>query len=65
VAGPALAPKTAKGSAGSWLTNSVGRALYVYTLDKGKASECYGACAKAWVWFLVGPVANVMNGTKP
>jgi predicted lipoprotein with Yx(FWY)xxD motif len=123
-AGPALALKTAKGSAGIWLTNSAGRALYVYTLDKGKASECYGGCAKAWppltttgpvtisgqytvpadlgvitrtdgtkqvtygghplyyfagdsapgqtkgdgvgkVWFLVGPIANVMNGTKP
>jgi predicted lipoprotein with Yx(FWY)xxD motif len=123
-AGSALTLKTAKGSKGIWLTNSAGRALYVYTLDKGKASECYGACAKAWPpltttgpvtisgqftvsadlgvitrtdgtkqvtygghplyyfagdtapgqtkgdgvggkWFLVGPVANVMNGTKP
>jgi predicted lipoprotein with Yx(FWY)xxD motif len=122
--GSTLALKTAKGSAGIWLTDSAGRTLYVYTRDKGTTSECYGACAKAWppltttdpvtisgqftvprdlgvttrtdgtkqvtygghplyyfhgdtapgqtkgqglggVWFLVGPIANVMNGTKP
>ena len=122
--GSTLALKTAKGSAGIWLTDSAGRTLYVYTRDKGTTSECYGACAKVWpplttagpvtisgkytvqrdlgvttrtdgtkqvtygghplyyyqgdtapgqtkgqgvggVWFLVGPIANVMNGTKP
>jgi predicted lipoprotein with Yx(FWY)xxD motif len=122
--GSTLALKTAKGSAGIWLTNSAGRALYLYTRDKGTTSECYGACAKEWppltttgpvtisgqftvqrelgvttrtdgtkqvtygghplyyhlgdtapgqtkgqgvggVWFLIGPAANVMNGTKP
>ena len=122
--GSTLALKTAKGSAGIWLTNSAGRTLYLYTRDKGTTSECYGACAKEWppltttgpvtvsgqytvqrdlgvttrtdgtkqvtygghplyyylgdtapgqtkgqgvggVWFLIGPVANVMNGTKP
>jgi predicted lipoprotein with Yx(FWY)xxD motif len=46
--GSTLALKTASGSAGIWLTNSAGRALYVYTLDKGTTSACYGACAKAW-----------------
>jgi predicted lipoprotein with Yx(FWY)xxD motif len=40
--------KTASGKAGIWLTNSAGRALYVYTKDKGTTSECYGACATAW-----------------
>ena len=122
--GSTLALKTAKGSAGIWLTDSTGRTLYLYTRDKGTTSECYGACAKAWppltttgpvtisgkytvqhdlgvttrtdgtkqvtygghplyyylgdtapgqtkgqgvggVWFLIGPVANVMNGTNP
>jgi predicted lipoprotein with Yx(FWY)xxD motif len=122
--GSTLALKTAKGKAGIWLTNSAGRTLYVFTLDKGTKSECYGTCAKDWppllttgpvtisglytvskdlgvttrtggakqvtygghplyyfagdtapgqtkgqgvggVWFLVGPIANVMNGTKP
>jgi predicted lipoprotein with Yx(FWY)xxD motif len=122
--GSTLVLKTAKGSAGIWLTDSAGRTLYLYTRDKGSASECYGACAKAWppltttgpvtitgkytvqrdlgvttrtdgtkqvtygghplyyfsgdtapgqtkgqgvggIWFLIGPIANVMNGTKP
>jgi predicted lipoprotein with Yx(FWY)xxD motif len=122
--GSTLALKTAKGSAGIWLTGSAGRTLYIYTRDKGTKSEYYGACAKAWppvtttgpvtisgkytlqrdlgvttrtdgtkqvtygghplyyyagdtaagqtkgqgvggVWFLIGPIANVMNGTKP
>ena len=122
--GPALALKTESGSQGIWVTNSSGRALYVFTKDKGSTSECYGACAAAWppllatgpvtisgkftvpadlgtttrtdgtkqvtygghplyyfagdtaagqtkgqgvggVWFIVGPVANVMTGTKP
>jgi predicted lipoprotein with Yx(FWY)xxD motif len=122
--GSTLVLKTAKGSAGIWLTDSAGRTLYLYTRDKGTTSECYGACAKAWppltttgsvtisgkytvqrdlgvttradgtkqvtygghplyyfkgdtapgqtngqgaggVWFLIGPIANVMNGTKP
>jgi predicted lipoprotein with Yx(FWY)xxD motif len=45
---PTLALKTATGKAGIWLTNSAGRALYVYTRDKGTTSECYGPCATAW-----------------
>jgi predicted lipoprotein with Yx(FWY)xxD motif len=119
-----LVLKTAKGSAGIWLTDSAGRTLYLYTKDKGTKSECYGACATAWppltttgsvtisgkytvqhdlgvttrtdgtkqvtygghplyyykgdtapgqtngqgvggAWFLIGPIANVMNGSKP
>jgi predicted lipoprotein with Yx(FWY)xxD motif len=122
--GTALVLRTESGSQGIWLTNSSGRALYVFTKDKGPTSECYGACATAWppllatgpvtisgkftvpgdlgtttrtdgtkqvtygghplyyfagdtaagqtkgqgvggVWFLVGPVANIMKGTKP
>jgi predicted lipoprotein with Yx(FWY)xxD motif len=46
--GSTLALETASGKAGIWLTNSAGRALYVYTKDKGTTSECYGACATAW-----------------
>ena len=46
--GSTLALKTAKGSAGIWLTDSAGRTLYLYTHDKGTTSECYGACAKVW-----------------
>jgi Secreted repeat of unknown function len=44
--GSTLVLKTAKGSAGIWLTDSAGRTLYLYTRDKGSTSECYGACAK-------------------
>ena len=46
--GTTLALKTETGKAGIWLTNSAGRALYIYTKDKGTTSECYGACATAW-----------------
>lgn len=122
--GTTLALTTESGSQGIWLTNSSGRALYVYTKDKGTTSVCYGECATAWppllatgpvtitgkftvphdlgtttrtdgskqvtygghplyyfagdsaagqtkgqglggVWFLVGPIANIMNGKKP
>jgi predicted lipoprotein with Yx(FWY)xxD motif len=55
--GATLALKTASGSLGIWLTNSAGRALYVYTVDKGKTSACYGACATNWPPLLeTGPV---------
>ncbi|SCE43699.1 Predicted lipoprotein with conserved Yx(FWY)xxD motif [Streptomyces sp. DvalAA-14] len=119
-----LVLKTAKGSAGIWLTDSAGRTLYSYTKDKANASNCYDACATKWPpltttkavtvtgqytvpknlgtitrtdgkkqvtygghplyyftgdtapnqikgqgvdgsWFLIGPIANIMNGTKP
>lgn len=122
--GKTLQLKTASGKPGIWLTNSSGRALYVYTKDKGSASACYGACAATWppllttgkvtisgkftqqqdlgtitrtdgtkqvtygghplyyfsgdsaagqskgdgvdgTWFLLGPVANIMNGSTP
>ncbi|MFF9490366.1 hypothetical protein [Streptomyces sp. NPDC014676] len=116
--------KTAKGSAGIWLTDSAGRTLYLNTEDTKKASDCYDKCAKEWPpltttkpvtvtgkytvpssvgtitrtdgtqqvtygghplyyykgdtapnqikgqgidnkWFLIGPIANIMNGSKP
>ena len=122
--GSTLALKTAKGSAGIWLTNSAGRTLYLYTRTRDdirmlrrvrqglasahddRSSAPYPGstrCKATWasppgptarsrsrmgatrfttiagdtapgqtkgqgvggVWFLIGPVANVMNGTKP
>lgn len=122
--GSTLVLKTAKGSAGIWLTDSAGRTLYLNTKDKGTTSNCYDACATKWppltttepvtvtgkytvpsdvgtitrtdgkkqvtygghplyyftgdtapnqikgqgldgTWFLIGPIANIMNGTKP
>jgi predicted lipoprotein with Yx(FWY)xxD motif len=43
-----LALKTLSGTPGIWLTNAAGRALYVYNLDKGGTSACYGVCATNW-----------------
>jgi predicted lipoprotein with Yx(FWY)xxD motif len=122
--GSELVLKTAKGSAGIWLTDTAGRTLYLNTDDKKTASHCYDACAKKWPpltttkpvtvtgkytvpsslgtikrtdgtkqvtygghplyyytgdtephqikgqgvdnkWFLIGPIANIMNGSKP
>jgi predicted lipoprotein with Yx(FWY)xxD motif len=37
-----------KGSAGSYLTGSSGRAVYLWVADSGDRSSCAGACAKAW-----------------
>lgn len=36
------------GSAGSFLTNSSGRALYLWAADSMNKSTCSGACAGAW-----------------
>ena len=40
--------KTAQGTAGIWLTDQNGRTLYIYTVDQGSTSKCYGGCATAW-----------------
>ncbi|MFF3256387.1 hypothetical protein [Actinacidiphila glaucinigra] len=122
--GSKLILKTAKGSAGIWLTDPAGRTLYLNAKDKKTASDCYDKCAKKWPpltttkpvtvtgkytipsnigtitrkdgtkqvtygghplyyyegdtapnqikgqgvdgeWFLIGPIANIMNGSKP
>lgn len=47
-AGSGVVIKTAKGSAGIWLTDQNGRTLYIYTVDKGTTSACYNQCATAW-----------------
>ena len=39
---------TAKSSAGTVLTNSSGRAVYLWVKDTGDMSNCNGACAGAW-----------------
>ncbi len=39
---------TAKSSAGTFLTNSSGRAVYLWVKDTGDMSTCNGACAGAW-----------------
>jgi predicted lipoprotein with Yx(FWY)xxD motif len=39
---------THAGSAGSFLTNGSGRAVYLWTKDAKNMSDCSGACAGAW-----------------
>ncbi len=39
---------TASSSAGTFLTNSSGRAVYLWAKDTGDMSNCNGACAGAW-----------------
>jgi predicted lipoprotein with Yx(FWY)xxD motif len=39
---------TAKSSAGTFLTSSSGRAVYLWAKDTGTMSNCNGACAGAW-----------------
>ena len=39
---------TSSGSAGSFLTNSSGRAIYLWVKDGKNSSACSGACAGAW-----------------
>jgi predicted lipoprotein with Yx(FWY)xxD motif len=40
--------KTASSSAGTFLTNGSGRAVYLWAKDTGDMSNCNGACAGAW-----------------
>ena len=39
---------TAKSSAGTFLTDGSGRAVYLWVKDTGDMSNCSGACAGAW-----------------
>ena len=51
-----VAPAAARGTAvtvvrsqyGRILADGRGQALYVFSRETGRASRCYGACAKAW-----------------
>jgi predicted lipoprotein with Yx(FWY)xxD motif len=40
--------ETATSSAGTFLTNGSGRAVYLWAKDTGDMSNCNGACAGAW-----------------
>ncbi|HXC82591.1 MAG TPA: hypothetical protein VNV62_12150 [Trebonia sp.] len=44
----ALVITTKSGSAGTYLTDGSGRAVYMWTKDGMNKSECSGACASAW-----------------
>lgn len=40
--------ETHQGTAGTFLTDASGRAVYLWHADTGMASKCVGACATAW-----------------
>jgi predicted lipoprotein with Yx(FWY)xxD motif len=42
-----------------------GRALYLFTADKGKTSSCSGDCATAWPPYVVKSKPTALSGVKP
>lgn len=48
-----------QGKAGSYLSDSKGRALYLFEADKGTTSTCYSACASIW------PPLTTTGAVKP
>jgi predicted lipoprotein with Yx(FWY)xxD motif len=49
---------------GTILSNGRGRALYLFTADSGKTSECYGDCATAWPPYIVKSKPVAGQGVK-
>ncbi len=71
-AGEAMIQSETKAPFGAYLADGSGRSVYLFTADKGSASNCYGACAAAWPPVLAsgkpaaGPgVTAGMLGTTP
>ena len=60
--GPKL--KLVDSNYGTILANSRGRALYLFTADSGKASNCYGECATAWPPYIVKSKPLAGRGVK-
>jgi predicted lipoprotein with Yx(FWY)xxD motif len=52
------------GSAGSFLTNSSGRAVYLWAADSMNKSACSGACAGAWPPVTSMGKVTAANGAK-
>lgn len=52
------------GSAGSFLTNSSGRAVYLWAADSMNKSTCSGACAGAWPPVTTKGMVTAANGAK-
>lgn len=55
---------TATGSDGTYLTDSSGRALYLWVADKNGKSTCNGACASAWPPLTTTGHATAGSGVK-
>jgi predicted lipoprotein with Yx(FWY)xxD motif len=56
---------TATSSAGTFLTSSSGRAIYLWVKDTGDASTCSGACAGAWPPVTVTGSVTAGGSAKP
>jgi predicted lipoprotein with Yx(FWY)xxD motif len=50
---------------GRILANGRGRALYLFTADMGKTSNCAGDCARAWPPYYVKTKPSAGPGAKP
>ncbi len=50
---------------GRILADGHGRALYLFSADTGKGSNCQGDCAKAWPPYLVKSKPTAVSGAKP
>jgi predicted lipoprotein with Yx(FWY)xxD motif len=61
--GPKL--KVTDSDYGRILASGRGRALYLFTADKGKASNCSGECASAWPPYIVKAKPSAGPGAKP
>ena len=55
---------TAKSSAGTFLTNGSGRAVYLWVKDTGDMSNCDGACAGAWPPVTTTATASASGSAK-
>ena len=47
-AAPGASVKVVQSQFGRILADGRGQALYFFSREKGRASRCYGACARAW-----------------
>ena len=56
--------ETATSSAGTFLTNGSGRAVYLWAKDTGDMSNCNGACAGAWPPVTTTATATASGGAK-
>ena len=55
---------TKSGSAGSFLTDGSGRAVYLWAKDSMNKSECSGACASAWPPVTANGSVTASGGAK-
>ncbi len=55
---------TASSSAGTFLTNGSGRAVYLWAKDTGGMSACTGACAGAWPPVTATATVTASGGAK-